>query len=65
MKFIILSLIIALFSILLILSYIYNWEFSKKHWQENKPYHKYDKIYGITLGIALFGVAIFIFVKSL
>lgn len=63
MKLIVLALIIALLSIYIILSYLFNWESSKKHWQKGYSYSKFDKFFGISLGIALFILAIFIFVK--
>ena len=65
MKFIVLALIIALFSLYIIFSYLFNWESSKKHWQKGDSYYKFDEFFGISLGLALFILAIFIPVKSL
>lgn len=55
---------LVVFSVFIILSYVYDWEFVKKESQKGKPYHKYDKIIGISFGITLILFAIFIFVKS-
>lgn len=53
-----------LLSIYLFLSYLYEWEFSKKDWQKGIPYSKYDKILGNIIAIIGFVLSILIFISS-
>jgi hypothetical protein len=58
------SILLFLLSIYIFLSYFYEWEHSKKHWQKGIPYSRYDKILGIAMASILFILSLFIFMKT-
>ena len=61
---IVFSIVLFVLSIYIFLSYLFDWEFSKKYWQKGIPYSKYDKILGNIIAIIGLVLSILIFINS-